>query len=113
MAIHNSAKDGEIAKVVLMPGDPLRAKYIAEKFLNSYRLVSDVRNIYAYTGKYKGKEITVMASGMGMPSMGIYSYELYKFYDVENIIRIVFYEEKRNTKIKNLSNRWYQFEKKI
>ena len=77
MAIHNSAKDGEIAKVVLMPGDPLRAKYIAEKFLNSYRLVSDVRNIYAYTGKYKGKEISIMASGMGMPSMGIYCYEFY------------------------------------
>ena len=88
MAIHNSAKDGEIAKVVLMPGDPLRAKYIAEKFLNSYRLVSDVRNIYAYTGKYKGKEISIMASGMGMPSMGIYCYELYRFYGVEKIIRI-------------------------
>lgn len=88
MAIHNSAKDGEIAKTVLMPGDPLRAKYIAEKFLNNYRLVSDVRNIYAYTGKYKGKEITIMASGMGMPSIGIYCYELYKFYNVEKIIRI-------------------------
>lgn len=88
MALHNEAKEGEIAKVVLMPGDPLRAKYIAENFLEDYRLVSSVRNIYAYTGKYKGKEITVMASGMGMPSMGIYCYELYKFYGVETIIRI-------------------------
>ena len=88
MALHNDAKEGEIAKVVLMPGDPLRAKYIAENFLEDYKLVSSVRNIYAYTGKYKGKEITVMASGMGMPSMGIYSYELYKFYGVETIIRI-------------------------
>lgn len=88
MALHNDAKEGEIAKVVLMPGDPLRAKYIAENFLEDYKLVSSVRNIYAYTGKYKGKEITVMASGMGMPSMGIYCYELYKFYGVETIIRI-------------------------
>ena len=88
MAIHNEAKNGEIAKVVLMPGDPLRAKYIAENFLEDYKLVNKTRNIFAYTGKYKGKEITVMASGMGMPSMGIYSYELYKFYDVETIIRI-------------------------
>lgn len=88
MAIHNEAKVGEIAKVVLMPGDPLRAKYIAETFLEDYKLVNKIRNIFAYTGKYKGKEITVMASGMGMPSMGIYSYELYKFYGVETIIRI-------------------------
>ena len=85
---HNEANLDDIAKTVIMPGDPLRAKYIAEKFLNDYRLVNQVRGIYAYTGKYKGKEITVMASGMGMPSMGIYSYELFKFYDVENIIRI-------------------------
>ena len=88
MAIHNEAKVGEIAKTVLMPGDPLRAKYIAENFLNDYKLVNSIRNIFAYTGKYKGKEVTVMASGMGMPSMGIYCYELYKFYNVENIIRI-------------------------
>lgn len=88
MAIHNEAKLGEIAKNVLMPGDPMRAKYIAENFLEEYKLVNSVRGIYAYTGKYKGKEITVMASGMGMPSIGIYSYELYKFYGVENIIRI-------------------------
>lgn len=88
MAIHNEAKVGEIAKVVLMPGDPLRAKYIAENFLDDYKLVNEVRGILAYTGKYKGKEITVMASGMGMPSIGIYSYELYKFYGVETIVRI-------------------------
>lgn len=85
---HNNAKVGEIAKTVIMPGDPLRAKYIAENFLDDYKLVNEVRNIYAYTGTYKGKEITVMASGMGMPSMGIYCYELYKVYGVENIIRI-------------------------
>ena len=85
---HNEANLGDIAKTVIMPGDPLRAKYIAESFLDNYKLVNSVRGIYAYTGKYKGKELTVMASGMGMPSMGIYSYELYKFYEVENIIRI-------------------------
>ena len=85
---HNSAQKGDIAKTVIMPGDPLRAKYIAENFFDDYNLVNDVRGMYAYTGKYKGKEISVMASGMGMPSMGIYSYELFKFYDVENIIRI-------------------------
>ena len=85
---HNEANLGDIAKTVIMPGDPLRAKYIAENFLDDYKLVNSVRGMYAYTGKYKGKEITVMASGMGMPSMGIYSYELYKFYEVENIIRI-------------------------
>ena len=88
MPIHNEAKKGEIAKNVLMPGDPLRAKYIAEKYLKDYKLVNTVRNMFAYTGKYNGKEITIMASGMGMPSMGVYCYELYKFYDVENIIRI-------------------------
>ena len=85
---HNEANLGDIAKTVIMPGDPLRAKYIAENFLEEYKLVNSVRGIYAYTGNYKGKELTVMASGMGMPSMGIYSYELYKFYEVENIIRI-------------------------
>lgn len=88
MAVHNEAKIGEIAKTVLMPGDPMRAKYIAENFLEDYKLVNQVRGILAFTGKYKGKEITVMASGMGMPSIGIYCYELYKFYGVENIIRI-------------------------
>ena len=85
---HNEANVGDIAKTVIMPGDPLRAKYIAENFLEDYKLVNSVRNIYTYTGKYKGKELTIMASGMGIPSMGIYSYELYKFYNVENIIRI-------------------------
>lgn len=85
---HNEANLGDIAKTVIMPGDPLRAKYIAENFLEDYRLINSVRCMYAYTGKYKGKEITVMAHGMGMPSVGIYCYELYKFYDVENIIRI-------------------------
>ena len=85
---HIEAKKDEIAKTILMPGDPLRAKYVAEHFLENIRLVNKVRNIYAYTGSYKGKELTVMASGMGMPSIGIYSYELYKFYDVDNIIRI-------------------------
>ena len=88
MAIHNEAKIGEIAENVLMPGDPLRAKYIAENFLEDYKLVNTVRNVFAFTGKYKGKEVTVMASGMGMPSIGIYSYELYKEYNVKNIVRI-------------------------
>ena len=88
MTPHNNAKKGEIAKNVLMPGDPLRAKYIAEKYLEDYKLVNEVRGMYAYTGKYKGKEITVMGSGMGMPSIGIYAYELCKFYDVDNIIRV-------------------------
>lgn len=85
---HNQACKGDIAKNVLMPGDPYRAKFIAENFLENPRLVNEVRAAYAYTGMYKGKEVSVMASGMGMPSMGIYSYELYSIYDVENIIRI-------------------------
>ena len=88
MTIHNEAKKEDIAKTVLMPGDPLRAKYIAENFLDNPRLINTVRNMFGYTGTYKGKEITVFSSGMGMPSMGIYCYELYKFYDVDNIIRI-------------------------
>lgn len=85
---HNSANIGDFAKTVLMPGDPLRAKYIAENFLQNVCLINEVRGMYAYTGDYNGKPVSVMASGMGMPSMGIYSYELFKFYDVENIIRI-------------------------
>ncbi len=85
---HNNANIGEIAKNVIMPGDPNRAKLIAEKYLDNAKLINDVRGILAFTGKYKGKEITVMASGMGMPSMGIYCYELFKYYNVENIIRI-------------------------
>ena len=85
---HNNAQKEDIAKTVIMPGDPLRAKYIAENFLDNYTLVNDVRGMFAYTGFYKEKRITVMASGMGMPSMGIYCYELYKYYDVDTIIRI-------------------------
>lgn len=85
---HNSAQMGDIAKTVLMPGDPLRAEFIAKTWLTDVRKVSQVRNIYAFTGKYEGQEITVMASGMGMPSIGIYSYELFTQYGVEQIIRI-------------------------
>lgn len=85
---HNQAEKGDIAEKVLMPGDPLRAKFIAETFLEDAKLVNEVRNMYAYTGTYKGHPVTVMASGMGMPSMGIYSYELFTQYGVEQIIRI-------------------------
>lgn len=85
---HNEAKIGDIAKTVIMSGDPIRVKAIAEKYLDNIRLVNDIRNIYAYTGTYNGKELTVMAHGMGMPSAGIYVYELYKFYGVEKIIRL-------------------------
>ena len=85
---HNEAKKNEIAKKVIMPGDPLRAKYIAETYLKDYKLVNEIRNMYAYTGTYKGERVTVMASGMGIPSIGIYSYELFKFYDVDEIIRV-------------------------
>lgn len=85
---HNTAKIGDIARTVIMPGDPLRAEYIAETYLDNVRKFNSVRNIYGYTGIYKDVELSVMASGMGMPSMGIYSYELFKFYDVDTIIRI-------------------------
>lgn len=88
MTPHNEAKIDEIAKVVLMPGDPLRAKYIAENFLENYKVVNSVRGMLAYTGEYKGKKITIMGHGMGIPSVGIYSYELFKVYDVDAIIRI-------------------------
>lgn len=88
MSVHISAKKGEIAKVVLQPGDPLRAKYIAENFLENAKLVSQTRGIFYYTGTYKGKEISVGASGMGFPSIGIYSFELYTEYEVDTIIRI-------------------------
>ena len=88
MTPHIKALKDEIADTVLMPGDPKRAKFIAENYLENYKLVSDVRGILAYTGYYKNKKLTIMASGMGNASMGIYSYGLYKFYDVENIIRI-------------------------
>ena len=85
---HNSAAKDQFAKTVLMPGDPLRAKFIADTFLENPVLVTGVRNVYGYTGTWKGKKVSVMASGMGIPSIGIYSYELFKFYDVDNIIRI-------------------------
>ena len=85
---HNSAVKGEIAKTVLMPGDPLISKFVAENFLTDVKQFNSVRNMFGYTGKYNGKEVSVMGSGMGMPSIGIYSYELFNFYDVENIIRI-------------------------
>lgn len=85
---HNKAEVGDIAKTVLMPGDPLRAKYIAETYLTEVKCFNSVRNMLGFTGKYNGKEISVMGSGMGMPSIGIYSYELYQFYNVESIIRI-------------------------
>ena len=85
---HNSANIEDVAKVVLMPGDPLRAKLIAENFLKDAVLFNDVRGMLGYTGTYKGKRVSVMGSGMGMASMGIYSYELFKFYDVDAIIRV-------------------------
>ena len=88
MTPHNEAKKGDIAKVVLMPGDPLRAKFIAETFLEDAVCFNTVRGMLGYTGLYNGKRVSVMGSGMGMPSMGIYSYELYHCYDVEAIIRI-------------------------
>ena len=85
---HITAKEGDFARTVLMPGDPLRAKFIAETFLEDAVLVNNVRGVHGYTGYYKGKRVSVMASGMGMPSIGIYSYELFNFYGVENIIRV-------------------------
>ncbi len=86
--LHNSAKKGDFAPTVLMPGDPLRAKFVADNFLQNARLVNNVRGIQGYTGEYNGKPVSVMASGMGMPSIGIYAYELFTEYDVQNIIRI-------------------------
>ncbi len=88
MTPHIEAKKEDIASIVIMPGDPNRATMIAENYLKDYKLVNNVRGMYAYTGYYDGKLVTVMASGMGMPSMGIYAYELYKYYEVEKIIRI-------------------------
>lgn len=85
---HNAANPGQIAKTVLMPGDPLRAKYIADTFLENVAQFNDVRGMLGFTGTFEGREISVMGSGMGMPSIGIYSYELYTQYEVENIIRI-------------------------
>lgn len=85
---HNNAKPGQIAKLVLMPGDPLRAKMVADTYLDNVEVVNDVRGMYCYTGTYKGNRVSVMGSGMGIPTIGIYSYELFHFYDVEAIIRI-------------------------
>ena len=85
---HIAAKKGDFAKTVLMPGDPLRAKFIAENFLSGAELVNNLRGVQGYTGYYKDKRVSVMASGMGQPSIGIYSHELFNFYDVENIIRV-------------------------
>lgn len=85
---HIAAENGAFAKTVLMPGDPLRARFIAENYLEKAALVNNVRGIQGYTGEYKGKRVSVMASGMGMPSIGIYSYELFRFYDVDSIIRV-------------------------
>lgn len=84
----NEARPGEIAKAVLMPGDPLRAKYVAEHYLENPVCFNTVRNMLGYTGEYKGKKLSVMGHGMGVPSIGLYTYELYQFYDVESIIRI-------------------------
>lgn len=86
--LHNSASPEDFARTVLMPGDPLRARFIAQTYLDNARLVNDVRGIQGYTGAYKGKRVSVMASGMGIPTMGIYSYELFNFYGVEQIIRV-------------------------
>lgn len=85
---HNGAHIGDIAKTVLMPGDPLRAKYIADHYLEDVHLFNEVRNMLGYTGTYQGHPVSVMGGGMGMPSIGIYSYELYEFYGVESIIRV-------------------------
>ena len=88
MTPHNSARPGDFAKTVLMPGDPLRSKFIAETFLTDPKLVNNVRGVQGYTGKWKDVPVSVMASGMGMPAIGIYRWELYSSYDVENIIRV-------------------------
>jgi purine-nucleoside phosphorylase len=88
MTPHINAKKGEIAKTVLMPGDPLRAKFIAENYLQDVKIVNQIRNMFMYTGTYNGKPVTIAGGGMGCPSIGIYSYELFKFYDVDNIIRV-------------------------
>ncbi|NLZ62159.1 MAG: purine-nucleoside phosphorylase, partial [Acholeplasmataceae bacterium] len=85
---HIQAEKGEIARTVLMPGDPLRAKHIADNFLTDVRCFNSIRNMFGYTGKYKGRDISVMGSGMGMPSIGIYAYELFQFFGVERIVRI-------------------------
>ncbi len=100
---HIKAEKGDFAKTVLMPGDPLRSEFIAKNFLSNARLVNNVRGVQGYTGEYKGIAVSVMASGMGMPSMGIYSYELFKFFDVENIIRVgSIGSMSRNVKIRDI-----------
>lgn len=86
--VHNAAKKGEIADTVLMPGDPLRAKYIADAFLENAEMVNSVRGMLGFTGTYRGRRVTIQGSGMGMPSMALYSHELFNFYDVTNIIRV-------------------------
>lgn len=88
MTPHIESKKDEIAPLVIMPGDPLRAKYIAEKYLDNPKLVNKIRNMFAYTGYYKNTKVTIFASGMGVPSIGIYAYELFNFYDVQKIIRV-------------------------
>lgn len=88
MAIHIESKKEDIAEVVIMCGDPLRAKYISENYLDEYKMVNSVRNMLGFTGYYKGKRITIFSHGMGIPSIGIYAYELYQFYDVKKIIRL-------------------------
>ncbi len=88
MTVHNEANVGDIANIVIMAGDPLRVKYIVENYLTDYKLVNQLRGMYCYTGYYNGKRISVMAHGMGIPSMGIYSYELFHYYNVDVIIRI-------------------------
>lgn len=88
MTVHIESNKEDISNNILMPGDPKRCEYIAKNYLQDYKIVNNVRGMTAYTGYYKGKRITIFPSGMGIPSMGIYSYELYKYYDVENIIRI-------------------------
>ena len=88
MTPHIEAKKGEIAKTVLMPGDPLRAEFMANRYLKDVKKVNTIRNMFMYTGTYNGKEVSICGSGMGVPSIGIYSYELFKFYDVDTIIRV-------------------------
>ena len=90
---HNAAKYGEIAKTVLMPGDPLRAKFVAETFLTDVKQFNGIRNMFGYTGMYNGKEVSVMGSGMGMPSIGIYSYELFNFYAKDSATFIILVKE--------------------
>ena len=103
MTAHIESKKEDIAKRVLMPGDPLRAKYIANKFLSDVKLVNQTRGMLGFTGKYKGIDVTIFASGMGGPSIGLYAYELYHFYDVDKIIRIgTCGSNKENVKVRDL-----------